>query len=468
MTNDLCEMSLADVGALIRSKEVSPVEVTRQVLRRIEERNPRLNAFLTVSAELAGEQACAAEREIQKGEYRGPLHGVPVSFKDLIYTQGVRTTAGSKILANFVPDSDATVVEKMKRAGAVLVGKNAMHEFAYGITNDNPHYGATRNPWDPERTSGGSSGGSGVAVAAGMAFAALGTDTGGSIRIPASFNGIVGLKPTFGRVSLHNAYPLGYTLDHVGPLSRTVVDAGVVYQTIAGFDPRDPFSVDQPLGEIGLRKSLNGLRVGVPEDYFFDAVQPEVERLVRAALPVLQDLGAKVAPLKLSGMAELTEASRISLLVEALVVHRKDLEERPNDLGRDVKALLERGKEVSAEEYMKAQLVRLRIRRQLEQLFQQVDVLVTPSTPLTAFQIGQTKVVLGGKEDDARIASTRLLRGFNATGHPALSVPCGFDSHGLPVGLQIVGRLWGEATVLHVGYAYEQATDWHKQRPTVF
>ncbi|MBI1955049.1 MAG: Asp-tRNA(Asn)/Glu-tRNA(Gln) amidotransferase subunit GatA [Acidobacteria bacterium] len=458
-------MSLADVGALIRSKEVSPVEVTRQALQRIEELNPRLNAFLTVTAELAEEQARAAEAEIQKGEYRGPLHGVPVSFKDLLYTQGVRTTAGSKILANFVPDSDATVVEKMKEAGAVLVGKNAMHEFAYGITNDNPHYGPTRNPWNSEHTSGGSSGGSGVAVAAGMAFAALGTDTGGSIRIPASFNGIVGLKPTFGRVSLHNAYPLGYTLDHVGPLARTVVDAGVVYQTIAGFDSQDPFSVDQPLGEIGLRKSLNGLRVGVPEDYFFDGLQPDVEHAVREALRVFHNLGARVVPLELSGMAELTEASRISLLVEALVVHRKDLEQRANDLGQDVKALLEKGREVSAEEYMKAQLARSRFRRQLEQLFQQVDVLVTPSTPLTAFPIGQTKVVLGGKEDDARIASTRLLRGFNASGHPALSVPCGFDSHGLPVGLQIVGRLWDEATILHAGYAYEQATEWHKRRP---
>ena len=252
----LSEMSLADLGALIRSKQASPVEVTEQALERIEQLNPRLNAFWTVTAGLAREQARAAETEIVKGEYRGPLHGVPVGLKDLIYTRGVRTTAGSKLLKDFVPDADATVVGKLRQAGAVLVGKTALHEFAYGVTTDHPHFGPTRNPWDPARTPGGSSGGSGVAVATGMCFAALGTDTGGSIRIPASFCGIAGLKPTRGRVSVYNVYPLGYTLDHVGPMARNVVDVGLVYQVIAGFDPDDEFSEDHPLGEIRLSKSL--------------------------------------------------------------------------------------------------------------------------------------------------------------------------------------------------------------------
>ena len=332
MTIPLYELSLADAGALIRSKQVSPVEVTEQALARIEQLNPRLNAFWTVRADWAREQARAAETEIAKGEYRGPLHGVPIGLKDLIFTRGVRTTCGSKIMADFVPDCDATVVEKLRQAGAVLIGKTALHEFAYGITNDNPHFGPTRNPWDVARVPGGSSGGSAVAVATGMCYAALGSDTGGSIRIPASFCGVAGLKPTYGRVSLHNVYPLGPTLDHVGPMARTVVDVGLVYQVIAGFDPEDEFSADRPLDEIRLSKSLNPsrareragtqgtgnreqgtggrsqnpscdrtgpVRIGIPENYFFDCVQPQVETLVRKSASVLEDLGAVLVPVRI-------------------------------------------------------------------------------------------------------------------------------------------------------------------------
>ena len=470
---DLLDRTLADVAALIRSKQLSPVEVTAAALQRIGLLNPRLNAFLTVAAESATEQAHAAEDEIQRGHYRGPLHGVPVALKDLIHVRGVRTTAGSKLLADFVPDSDATVVEKLREAGAVLIGKTALHEFAYGITNDNPHFGPTRNPWNPHCTPGGSSGGSGVAVATGMCFAALGTDTGGSIRIPASFCGVAGLKPTFGRVSLHGVYPLGFSLDHVGPLARSVVDVGIVYQTISGFDSRDPFSVEHASGEIGLRKDAQGIRVGILKDYFFTRLQPDVERAVRAALTVFAELGARVEPVDFSEKTEgtdfvdLTEASRLTLLVEALLVHREHLEKHAESLGRDVKLLLEKGREVSAADYAQAQRTRQRFRRQLEQLFHRVDVLVTPTTPLVAFPIGENKVLLDGQQEDARTAATRLLRGFNATGHPALSVLCGFDSQGLPIGLQIIGRLWDEATVLQVGYAYEQATEWHRRRPPV-
>ena len=487
MSSQLHEKSLADVGALIRSKQVSPVEVTAQALERIEQGNPRLNAFWTVTAELAREQARAAETEIAKGEYRGPLHGVPVALKDLFYTRGIRTTAGSKIMADFIPDADATVVERLRQAGAVLVGKTALHEFAYGITNDNPHFGPTRNPWDPARTPGGSSGGSAVALATGMCYAALGTDTGGSIRIPACFCGVAGLKPTRGRVSLRNVYPLGYTLDHVGPMARTVVDVGLVYQIIAGFDPQDDFSEDRPVGEVRLSKSLKrrsqesearsqkknhlssgyeeAFRIGIPENYFFDCLQPEVETLVRKAAGVLEDLGATVVPVRVPDMDELTEANLATLLVEAYVVHKEHLENRPNDLGEEIRRRLAQGREVSAPDYVQAQLVRHRIRRQLEQLFEQVDVIVTPTTPLVAFPSGETRTTICGKEEDARAATTRLTRGFNATGHPALSVCCGFSSDDLPVGLQIVGRLWDEATVLQVGYAYEQATDWHTRKP---
>jgi aspartyl-tRNA(Asn)/glutamyl-tRNA(Gln) amidotransferase subunit A len=463
------KMSLADVGALIRSKQVSPVEVTDAALARIEQLNLRLNAFWTVTAELAREQARAAETEIAKGEYRGPLHGVPVGLKDLIYTKGIRTTAGSKIFADFVPDYDATVVEKLRDAGAVIVGKTALHEFAYGISNDNPHYGPTRNPWNPERVSGGSSGGNGVAVATGMCWGAIGTDTGGSIRIPSSFCGIAGLKPTRGRVSLHGVYPLGYSLDHVGPMARNVVDVGLLYQIISGFDPKDEYSEDRALGEIGLRKSLKGVRVGVPTNFFFDSLQPEVEILVRKAVGVMEELGASVIPVEIPGMAELTESSAASLTAEAYFLHKDHLAERPNDLGADVRMRIEKGREMTGADYVRAQLTRARVRRELQELFSQVDALVTPTTPLTAFPFEASPA--GAKAVDLRASSTLLLRGFNATGHPALSVCCGFTSsltgEGLPAGLQIVSRLWDEATVLHVGYAYEQATDWHTRRPPV-
>ena len=464
MTPALHKMSLADLGALIRAKQLSPIDVTEQALARIEQANPRLNAFWTVTADLARDQARAAETEITKGEYRGPLHGVPVGLKDLIHTRGVRTTFGSKITRDFVPDADATVVERLREAGAVLLGKTALHEFAYGISNDNPHFGPTRNPWNPERVSGGSSGGSGVAVAAGMCYAALGTDTGGSIRIPASFCGIAGLKPTLGRVSLRNIQPLGYTLDHAGPMARTVVDVGLVYQVIAGFDAEDELSMDRPLGEIGLRKSLAGVRIGVPENFFFEDLQPDVERAVREAVEVMQGLGAETIPVSLPFIPQLVEVARDLLLVEAYAVHAGHFRDRPNDLGEDLKGLFEKGRELTADHYIQTQRLRHRLSRELEQVFDQVNVIVTPATPLTAFLIGTTKVTLGGREYDARAASTRFLREFNASGHPALAVPCGTDSQGLPIGLQIVGRLWNEAAVLNVGYAYEQATDWHTRR----
>jgi aspartyl-tRNA(Asn)/glutamyl-tRNA(Gln) amidotransferase subunit A len=463
MTNDLCEMSLADVGALIRSQSVSPVEVTEEALARIERLNPRLNAFWTVTAELAREQARAAETEITKGQYHGPLHGVPVGLKDLIYTQGIRTTAGSKIFADFVPDYDATVVEKLRRAGAVMVGKTALHEFAYGISNDNPHFGPTRNPWNPERVSGGSSGGNGAAIAARMCWGAIGTDTGGSIRIPSSFCGVAGLKPTRGRVSLHGIYPLGFSLDHAGPMARHVVDVGLLYQVIAGFDPKDEFSCDHALGEITLRKSLQGTRVGVPANFFFDSLQPEVEQLMCKAVIVLEELGAVAVLLAIPGMAELTEASAASLTAEAYVLHKDHLAERGGDLGEDVRQRIEKGREMSGADYVKAQLTRARVRRELEELFGQVDVIVTPTTPLVAFPLQASPATANAA--DLRTSATLLLRGFNGSGHPALSVCCGFTNEGLPVGLQIVSRLWDEAAALRVGYAYEQAAGWHLRRP---
>ena len=467
MSNELVEMTIAEAGPLLKSRAISPVELTQAALDRIAHVNPKVNAFITLTEELARAGALAAEAEIQRGEYKGPLHGIPIALKDLFYTRGIRTTAGSKIMADFVPEFDCAVAESLRNAGAVMVGKTALHEFAYGITNNNPHYGPTRNPWNTDCTSGGSSGGSGVAVATGMAMAAMGTDTGGSIRIPASFCGVAGLKPTFGRVSVYGVFPLGHTLDHVGPLARTAEDLALVYDAIAGYDLRDEFSVDQPVREVRFKRAICNLRIGVPEDYFFDRLQPEVERAVRAAADVLADVGANVQGVKIPGMAELTEASRVSLAAEAAVLHRKDLEELADNLGADVRALLEKGALVTPAEYIDAQLARLKFQRQLEKLFRRVDVIITPTTPLTSFPFTTSTVELGGEQEDARPAATRFTRCFNASGHPAVSVCCGFDDRGMPIGLQIVGRLWDEATVLQVAYAFERATEWHKRRPAL-
>lgn len=448
-------MTIREAAPLLRGRKLSPVELARKTLDRIERENPRLNAFLTVMRESALEQAAAAERAIAQGEYRGPLHGVPVSVKDLFFTRGVRTTAGSKLFASFVPEHDAAVVERLRAAGAVLVGKTAMHELAYGITNNNPHFGPTRNPWDTASIPGGSSGGSGAAVATGLGMASLGSDTGGSIRIPASFCGVVGLKPTFGRVSRYGVIELGRTLDHVGPLAASAWDAAAVLRGISGYDPRDPgsASVEAPDFLAGIDRGVGGIAAGVPENYFFDRVAPEVEAAVRAAITKLEQMGARVVNVRIPGMAEATEASRLTLLVEACELYEQELRTRPLDFGGDVRALLERGQGIAATEYVKAQRERTLFQAELERLFDMVNVIVAPTTPTTASAIGQTTVSIGGVEEDVRLASTRLVRAFNFAGVPAMSVPCGRSVEGLPIGLQIVSKAFDEATVLRVGYA---------------
>lgn len=435
--------SITQLAPLLREGRLSPVEVTEAALARIRSENQRLNAFITVMEESALEAARRAEQEIRRGRYRGLLHGVPVSVKDIFWTRGVHTTAGSKILAGFVPRSDAVAVRRLRAAGAVLLGKTALHEFAYGVTNDNPHYGPTRNPHDPSRIPGGSSGGSAVAVAAQMGFASLGTDTGGSIRIPASLCGVVGLKPTFGLVSVRGVIPLGATLDHVGPLARSVEDAALLLEVISGKRVKE------------FRGGVTGLRIGVAEEYFFERIEPEVARAVRHALARLGGLGARLVRAIVPSAEDATLASRKILLAEAAVYHRR-WRARRAEYGEDVKRLVEMGETLPAKELAWAQKVRAQFRRGLARLFQRVDVLVTPTTPATAALIGESTIEIGGETEDVRLAMTRLVRVFNLAGVPALSVPCGRDSGGLPIGLQIVGRRREEATVLRVGLAWEQ------------
>jgi aspartyl-tRNA(Asn)/glutamyl-tRNA(Gln) amidotransferase subunit A len=445
-------------GEDLRARRVSAVELATQAIARIERHNAALGAFITITAEQALEEARQADRDFAAGIDRGPLQGIPIALKDLFATRGVRTTAGSRVYENFVPDYDATVVERLRAAGAVMLGKLNMHEMAYGITSANPHYGPVRNPRNPEHSPGGSSGGSAAAVATGMVYMAMGTDTGGSIRIPAAFCGTVGIKPTYGRVSRFGCLPLGWTLDHMGPLTRTVRDAALVLNVIAGPDPKDPTASRRPVPDFVPEPqcSIRGLRIGVPENFYFDRLDPDVERAVRGAIARAESLGASVRPVRVPDVAALNAIARVVLLAEAAAVALPALERR-DQLGADVRALLDQGRLVPATDYINAQRLRRAMRRESDRLWQNIDCFVTPTTPNTAPRIGETTVKLGGHEEDVRLATTRLVRGINALGYPALSIPCGVSSAGLPAGLQIVGPAFEEARILRVGAALEDS-----------
>lgn len=449
-------MTIHEASEALRARRVSAAELTRAALARIERLNSSLAAFITVTADAALARAEQADRELAAGRDRGPLHGIPVALKDLFYTRGVRTTSGSKVFENFVPEDNAAVADRLEAAGAVLVGKTNLHELAYGITSANPHFGAVRNPWDKARSPGGSSGGSGAAVAAQMVYAAMGSDTGGSIRIPASFCGTVGLKPTYGRVSRYGSHPLGYSLDHMGPLTRSVRDAALVLNAIAGFDRRDPGAARRPVLDFVPEEgcSIRGLRIGFPENFYFERLDGDVESAVRGAIARAESLGAQMKPVTLPDGAALNAVGQVILLSEAAAVMEPYLTDRRR-FGADVLALLDQGCLVSATDYIHAQRLRRRMRAEFDKLWTQVDCLVCPTTPNTAPKIGETTVRLGGRDENVRMATTRLVRGFNVLGYPALSIPCGLSGGGLPIGLQIVGPAFEEATVLRLGAALE-------------
>ena len=449
-------MSIGEAAAGLRARRFSAVDLATAAISRIDRLNPTLRAFITVTAEQALEQARQADRELAMGQDRGPFHGVPVALKDLFYTKGVPTTAGSKVYQNFLPEYNATVVEKLLAAGAVLLGKLNMHEFAYGITSANPHFGAVHNPWSPRHSPGGSSGGSAAAVATHMVFMAMGTDTGGSIRIPASFCGTVGLKPTYGRVSRFGVLPLGFSQDHMGPLTRSVRDAALALNAIAGHDPRDPTSSRRPVVDYvpGEDCSIRGVRIGFPDSFFFERLHEDVESAVRGAIARAQSLGAVIKPVRLPDMDALNAVARIVLLSEASSVAEPFMEDR-GQFGPDVLALLDQGRLVPATDYINAQRLRRKMRREFEQVWQEVDCLIAPATPTPAPRIGDATIRLGGRDEDVRLASTRLVRCFNALGFPALSLPCGLSASGLPLGMQIVGPAFEEALLLRIGAALE-------------
>ncbi len=447
-------MTLLEAGAALRARKVSSAELTTSALERVERLNPATNAMQTVMGESARERARQADAELARGQARGPLHGIPVAVKDLFYTKGVRTTGGSKLFAGFVPDHDAAVVERLAQAGAVLIGKTGLHELAYGITSSNPHFGAVRNPWDRNRIPGGSSGGSGAAVAAGMVFMAMGSDTGGSIRIPASYCGTVGLKPTFGRVSRFGAMPLGFSLDHMGPLTRSVRDAAAVLNAIAGYDPRDEASSRRPLDDYMPEEeaSIRGLRIGLPENFYFEHLDADVDAAVRGAFREAESRGAHVVPLRVPDIDAINAVARVILLVEASALMEPHLNRR-DQFGADVLALLDQGRLLPATDYVNAQRLRRRMQLEFSKVWQHADCLLTPTTPITAPRIGETTAVIDGETEDVRLASTRLVRGINPLGLPAISIPCGADPRGLPVGLQIVGKPFAEALILRVAQA---------------
>ena len=464
---DLPLLSLAEVSDLIQERQVSSREVTEALLDRIQRLEPRINAYISVQPEQALAAADIADAMLRAGRRLGPLQGVPVAVKDLFATAGIKTTAGSKILGDWTPEEDATAVRKLRDVGAVIVGKTNMDEFAFGGTTENAHYGTTHNPWDTTRSPGGSSGGSGAATAASLAYATLGTDTAASIRNPAHFCGVTGLKPTYGRVSRHGVVPLAWSLDHVGPLTRSVQDAAIVLRAIAGHDPRDASTSSAPVPDYvsGLDEAPGGLRVGVPRSYFWDPIDPEVERIVESAIDVLRRLDFDVRDTELPLVGLFAAMQATVLPVEAAAYHHPWMRQRPQDYAPAIFERLLQGGAVRAVDVVNAQRARRLAQAAVQEFMQAFDVLITPTVPYTAARLGQSRVALGPVEIEASAARTRNLFPFNALGLPAMSVPCGFDSKGLPVGMQIVGAAFDEATVLRVGHAYQRETEWSLRRP---
>ncbi len=460
---------MADLGRLIATKQVSPVEVVRAHLDRIAAVDSKLRAFITVCADSALESARAAEADLMAGRVVGRLHGVPWAPKDLYSTRGVRTTGGSKILADSVPSEDSTVVARLARAGAILLGKLNMHEFAYGPEGLNAHYGDARNPWsaDAHRITGGSSSGSGAAVAAGLAPGSLGSDTGGSIRIPASLCGITGLKPTYGRVSRAGVLPLAWSMDHVGPMTRSARDCALMLSVIAGYDPADPTTSVLPVPDYGaaLTGDVKGLRVGLLRAHFTDPAAADVRAAVEASAKQLEQAGAVVDEVNLTQVIHVATGSAAIVASEALAYHAPWMRSRPQDYQPDVRERLRLGAFVNGAHYVRAQQIRALVTREVDEALARRDVLLAPATPLVAPVLGEREAALGDGPSDVRAALLRCTRPFNFSGHPACAAPCGFTAGGLPIGLQIVGRPFDEATVLRVVDAYQRMTDWHTRRP---
>jgi aspartyl-tRNA(Asn)/glutamyl-tRNA(Gln) amidotransferase subunit A len=452
MTATLPYSTILQASAAIHAKRISPVELTQICLQRIEAINPQVNAFITLTAESALAEAEAATKEIAHGNYRGTLHGVPLAIKDLFDVRGAPTTAGSPLFKDNVAQEDAFVVRQLRAAGAIFLGKLNMHEWALGVTGVNPHFGPSRNPWNTARITGGSSSGSGAALASGLCYGSLGSDTGGSIRIPSSLCGVVGLKPTYGRVSVRGVIPLAWSLDHVGPMARSVLDVEILYEAIKAHDEADPYSLQlreaHPSGQEGAHK----FRVGVPDGYFFSDLHPETEAAYRAAIKTLGEIGCELRGVSLPGFEVSEKASAKILLAEAAAYHQEHIEKHADQIGEDVLTRFQWGLEVTGVEYALARHTQVEWRYKLEQLFESIDALVLAATPFPATLIDESDPVALSKGN-----LTRFTRMFNLTGHPAIVLPCGRTGDGLPIGLQIVGPYGSEHRILWLARSYEEA-----------
>jgi aspartyl-tRNA(Asn)/glutamyl-tRNA(Gln) amidotransferase subunit A len=457
---ELAFLTIAEAAKLIRQRKISSVELTELMLARIAAFNPKLHAYITICDELARKQARAAEREIQRGHYRGPLHGIPISLKDNIYTKGIRTTAGSKILRNFVPDSDADIVLRLKGAGAILLGKTNMNEFAYGVTGENPFFDDVRNPWDITRMPGGSSAGSCAALAAGMCYGSVGSDTGGSCRIPAALCGVAGVKPLKQDVSSCGVIDLAPSLDHVGPLARSIEDAALVYAAIS--KPQAP-------GKAAVQEyaRLRQLRVGVPREFFFTRLDPEVRALVERAIGWFTEQGARLREVRIPGLQASEQAGTDIALPEATTFHSRMgwWPHKSRDYSPAVRKRLALGAGTFAADYLRAFDQKMQLQHEFKQVFASADILVVPTTPLPAPKFGDKIWKSGAQEESIRAALLRLCRPANLTTWPALSVPCGFTRAGLPVGLQVMTHCRELSKGLAVAAAYERAHAWHTLRP---
>jgi aspartyl-tRNA(Asn)/glutamyl-tRNA(Gln) amidotransferase subunit A len=460
---ELLQMSILEVSAMLRKREVSPVELTQQCLAQIEKLNPVLNAFIAVTADSALAQARDAESEILKGNWRDPLHGIPLALKDLIDVAGVRTTAASAVFKDRIATEDSEVVRRLRAAGAVLLGKQNLHECAYGGSSLISYFGEIHNPWDPAHITGGSSGGSAAAVAAGLCYGAIGTDTAGSIREPAALCGMVGLKPTYGRVSAHGIMPLSFSLDHTGPIARTVADAAMMLDVVAGFDARDRTSANVPVSNYfaAVNRGSKPARIGVPRKYFYDDLDAEITAAVEEALGVLKELGGNLVEIEVE-----VSTDRTLQTAESYAYHKEFVTRSPELYQAETLRRIRRGENVTVAEAEQARRDLERERSEIKNVFRNVDFLVTPTTPIPAPAIEELKLnpdLLRPRE----LVLLRNTRPVNVWGLPAISVPCGFTAAGLPIGLQIIGPHWGEENVFQLAHAYEQATVWHKRRPNI-
>jgi aspartyl-tRNA(Asn)/glutamyl-tRNA(Gln) amidotransferase subunit A len=458
---ELCYTDIATLGRLYRAHVITPTEATRAVLDRIGRLDRRLNSFIRVLEQSALQQARQAEAELAGGRDRGPLHGVPISLKDIIDTAGTRTTAASRLWRDRVPATSATVARRLQEAGAVLIGKCNLLEFAYGIVH--PDYGQCNNPWDTQRTSGGSSSGSAASVAAGMGWGSVGTDTGGSIRIPASYCGVVGLKPTYGRVSLHGICPLSASLDHAGPLARSVADAAILFAALAGHDPLDPLSLpDAVAGDLGtMTETVRGLRLGLVAEHMGADLQPGVAEATWAAVRLLEQAGMHVREIHIPSLHAADDALLAAVMPEATLVHADWLREHPDDYAALTREQLEQGAQISAVDYLRAQAYRRQLRSDMLDALHTVDVLIGPTVAWEA-PVEDPPVGEGQGATEARRSGP-----YNLTGLPAISVPCGFGPHGLPLGLQIAAAPLAEQLLLRVAHTYEQHAGWYRQRPAL-